>query len=150
MTVQKDPRPDQHWNEHRANGEVLDPAALRRGELVPDMSPEERAARDVEAQQLEGSIEERLRQNAADALQAQADLLARMEHVATEDLPSALRATTDVASKNVDGLFKVTGRDRPQQEGMVDMLSAMAQRGYVKLNVELGRPLEPPPDELDP
>lgn len=133
---------------------MLDPTALReQGEIVPVEGPEEKRAREVEALRTESDIEDRLRQNAADALQAQTELLERARSVDKADVPSALRAVSDVSSKNIADLFKLTGRDRNPQEGMVDMLSAMANRGYLKLNVELGTPpadAEASADEPDP
>lgn len=154
LTAQTDPRPDQKWGETRKAPGVYDPQALREtGELVPVEGPEDKRAREVAALQTEGQIEDTLRANAVDALKAQTELLERARDVDKSDVPSALRAVTDVSSKNIADLFKLTGRDRNPQEGMVDMLSAMASRGYLKLNVELGTPpadAEASADESDP
>lgn len=150
------PRPDQRWK--RMPGEpandpnFYDPQALRegRGLVVVEDTAEDIRAREIEAQQTETEIEGKLRDNAQSALDVQAELIERAREVKSEDVPTALRAVSDVSSKNIDGLFKVTGRDRPQSEAVVDMLSAMAAKGYLKMNVEIGPPADPPADEPDP
>jgi hypothetical protein len=50
-----------------------------------------------------------------------------------------VRAISDAQNKSVDALMKMTGRDKEApRDNMVDVLAGMAQRGFLRMNVEIG------------
>lgn len=117
----------------------------QRGEVVPaERSPTE--TREIQQAHIrtEEDAANGLRKNLARAVEIEADLLERAASATGRDVPNALRAVTDVKSKSLDGLLKLTGRSNPETTGgdIAQMLSGMVERGILKVNVELGPPGE--------
>jgi hypothetical protein len=88
---------------------------------------------------IEEDVVSNLRSNAHRASEIASSLLERAEGVADRDLPNVLRAVADVQSKSVDGLLKLTGRERGDQHGQdfAQMLAGMAAKGYLKIHVNV-------------
>lgn len=117
-----------------------------KGEVVPA----EETAGDVQrrhsaAIRSEAETVDQLRDNLGKAALIEADMLERIaETKGIRDLPAALRAVSDVKSKSLDGLLKLTGRAPSESESnsIEQLLVGMANKGYLRVNVELGRPDE--------
>jgi len=120
---------------------VYDPAKLREGELEilpPARTEVERQVALQQGLQTEAETVDTLRTNANRAATIQGDLLERTLTVDDKDLPAALRAVSDVQTKSVDSLLKLTGRAPEQGDGgIVSLLRGLANDGLVRLHVDL-------------
>lgn len=115
---------------------------LASGEIVPS----EQAPGGVSRAE-EKKVVDQLSANISRAVEIEADLIERLADVKSVDLlPRALSAVSDARSKSIDGLLKLTGRtpDAPAQ-GLVEMLRSMADKGYLRMSVDLG----PAPEKSD-
>lgn len=109
------------------------------GEVLPSTpTAAELEVRRREALGAEENVVSNLRSNAERASEITGRLLDRAEAVSDRDLPNTLRAVADVQSKSVDGLLKMTGRDREQAaDDMVGVMRSLAAKGLLKINVNL-------------
>jgi hypothetical protein len=90
------------------------------------------------AQRTEEEVVDQLRANLSRAVDIEAGLLERAADTSQRDLPAALRAVSDVKSKSLDGLLKLTGRAAdPEAVSLHELVVSMVRRGFVKANVSL-------------
>ena len=99
------------------------------------------------ADEQEAEMARKLRNNAERAIEIEADLLEKAANAQPRDVPQALRAVADVKAKSVDKLMALTGR-APSESGadLGATLASLAGKGFLRMNVELGRP---EPDAVD-
>src|SRR4051812_12784776 len=82
-----------------------------KGEVVPaKRTALETENRRKAAERSEDQVIDQLRTNLSRAVDIEAELLERSLDAQQRDLPAALRAVSDVKSKSLDGLLKLTGR----------------------------------------
>lgn len=111
-----------------------------KGEVVPaKRTALETEQRRKAADRTEEEVVDQLRTNLSRAVDIEAELLERSLDAQQRDLPAALRAVSDVKSKSLDGLLKLTGRAAadPDAVSLHELVTSMVRRGFVKANVNL-------------
>lgn len=123
--------------------DFYDPRALREGILAPLQGDEilDPAHDPGEIVRKETEIIDRVRTNADKATRVVEALLEQVQDVKGQDAQiAALRAASDVQSKSVDALMRLTGRDaKPPDDDFVSVLTGLANQGLARINVEIGR-----------
>jgi len=104
-------------------------------------SAEEERALELARNETEVDVTDQVRDNAQKAASKLGTLIdsVDVERLSSEDRIAAVRAIADAQNKSVDALMKMTGRDREApRDNMADVLAGMAERGLLRMNVEIG------------
>jgi hypothetical protein len=115
----------------------------REPNVLPEVLPSsaERRELDFKRAETEEEITDKVRTNAQKSAQKLERLVDSInpDDMKTEERIAAVRAISDAQNKSVDALMKMTGRDKEApRDNMVDVLAGMAQRGFLRMNVEIG------------
>jgi hypothetical protein len=111
-----------------------------KGEVVPaKRTALESENRRKAAERTEDQVIDQLRTNLSRAVDIEATLLERSLDAQQRDLPAALRAVSDVKSKSLDGLLKLTGRAAadPDAVSLHELVVSMARKGFIRASVNL-------------